>query len=292
MTLPWRRRRARTRGQAIVELALFLPLLLLLLSTAADLGRIFHSRITVANAARAGALEASRHPTSYVSGGACDANINRIYCAIVAESTGSILTVTPLSVSVACTPSPCAEALGNTIAVTVSGQFHMITPFLGVFFGGQTFQIASTATAQIAVKPVITPAATPTPGPSPTPTPTPSPTPSPTPTSTGTPAPTPTPSPTPSPTPICFPPTADFSFTPATGKKKQVTFVFTDLSTTTPQCPLTWSWNFGDGAGSSSTSTLQNPTHMYQAQGVYTITLVASNSGGNHTRTRSVTVTP
>ena len=290
MTLPWRRRRARTRGQAIVELALLLPLLLLLLSTAADLGRIFHSRITVSNAARAGALEASRHPTSYVAGGACDPNVNRIYCAIVAESTGSILTVTPLSVAVACTPNPCAEALGNTIAVTVSGQFHMITPFMGAFFGGQTFPITSTATAQIAVKPVITPASTPTPGP--TATPTPSPTPSPTPNPSATPTASPTASPTPSPTPICFPPTADFSFTPATGKKKQVTFVFTDLSTTTPQCPLTWSWNFGDGAGSSSTSTLQNPTHMYQAQGVYTITLVASNSGGNHTQTRNVTVTP
>ena len=85
---------------------------------------------------------------------------------------------------------------------------------------------------------------------------------------------------------------ADFGFTPATGKKKLVTFVFTDLSTTTPECPLTWSWNFGDGAGSSSTSTLQNPNHVYQAQGVYTITLVASNSGGNHTQTRNVTVTP
>jgi Flp pilus assembly protein TadG len=288
MTLPWRRRRTRTRGQAIVELALLLPLLLLLLSTAADLGRIFHSQITVAHAARAGALEASRHPTSYVSGGGCDPNVNRIYCAIVAESTGSILTVTPLSVQVTCTPSPCAEALGNTIAVTVSGQFHLITPFMGAFFGGQTFPIASTAIAQIAVKPVITPAATPTPTPSSTPTPTPTPSPTP----TGTPGPTPTPSPTPSPTPICFPPTADFVFSPGTGKKKVANFSFNDLSTTAADCPLTWSWNFGDGGGSSSTSTLQDPTHVYQAQGVYTITLVVSNAGGQDTRTRNVTVTP
>ena len=92
---------------------------------------------------------------------------------------------------------------------------------------------------------------------------------------------------------MCFPPTADFMFTPATGKKKKTDFQFTDLSTTTPECPLTWSWNFGDGAGASSTSNLQNPTHIYQSQGtLYTITLVVSNFGGNDTRTRTVTVTP
>ena len=37
----------------------------------------------------------------------------------------------------------------------------------------------------------------------------------------------------------------------------------------------------------------QNPIHIYQSQGtLYTITLVVSNSGGNDTRTRTVTVTP
>jgi PKD repeat protein len=107
-----------------------------------------------------------------------------------------------------------------------------------------------------------------------------------------TPTPTPSPSPTPSPTPACFPPSADFQFSPSTGKKKKTDFQFTDLSTSGPLCPLTWSWNFGDGAGSSSTSSLQNPIHTYQAQGTYTITLVVSNFGGSDSRARTVTVTP
>jgi PKD repeat protein len=81
-------------------------------------------------------------------------------------------------------------------------------------------------------------------------------------------------------------------FSPGTGKKKLTVFQFTDLSTTTPSCPLTYSWNFGDGAGVSSTSTLQNPTHMFQAQGGFTIVLVVSNSGGQSTRSRTITVTP
>jgi Flp pilus assembly protein TadG len=280
------------RGQTIVELALILPILLLLLATAADLGRVFHSRVVVANAARAGALEAGRHPTSYVPDAPCDANTNRIMCAIKTESTGSLINVAPADVDVACTPTPCAEALGNVIAVTVRGQFTLVTPILGSFFGGQTITLSSTATAQIAVQPVITPASSPTPPPLPTPTPTPTPTPSPTPDPSSTPTPTPDPTPTPTPSPMCFPPSADFSFSPSSGKKKKTDFAFTDLSSTTPLCPLTWSWNFGDGAGASSTSTLQNPIHQYQAQGTFTITLVVSNTGGSGTQTRTVTVTP
>jgi PKD repeat protein len=81
-------------------------------------------------------------------------------------------------------------------------------------------------------------------------------------------------------------------FSPSSGRKKVTTFAFTDLSTTTPGCTLAWSWNFGDGAGSSSVSTLQNPSHVWQSQGTYTIVLVVSNLGGTATRSRNVTITP
>ena len=37
-----------------------------------------------------------------------------------------------------------------------------------------------------------------------------------------------------------------------------------------------WFWNFGDGF----TSTLQNPTHLYQDSGSYTVTLITSNNTG------------
>lgn len=268
--------------------------MLLLLATAGDLGRLFHSRIVISNASRAGALEAARHPTSYVAGQACNALTNRIMCAVRTESTGSFVDITPADVSVLCVPAPCAEALGNVIRVSVDAEFQLITPLLGAFFGGQTIFLSSTASAQIAVHPVIAaPAssATPSPTPTPTPSPTPTPTPGPTPDPSAPPTPTPTPAPTPTPSPVCFPPSADFTFSPATGKKKVTDFVFTDLSTSGPLCPLVWSWNFGDGAG-DSTSTLQNPVHQYQAKGTYTITLVVSNGGGSAVRSRTVTVTP
>ena len=65
-------RAARAHGQAIVELALILPVMLVLVAGAIDLGRVFYSTITLANAAREGVLEAAADPTSFVAGAPCD----------------------------------------------------------------------------------------------------------------------------------------------------------------------------------------------------------------------------
>jgi len=45
---------------------------------------------------------------------------------------------------------------------------------------------------------------------------------------------------------------------------------FTDSST---ENPIFWLWNFGDG----STDTIQNPIHIYQNPGVYTVSLIVGN---------------
>ncbi len=50
---------------------------------------------------------------------------------------------------------------------------------------------------------------------------------------------------------------------------------FTDESTNTP---TSWSWNFGDG---SAVSTEQNPSHIYNSLGTYTVTLTATNISGS-----------
>ncbi|MEA3445471.1 MAG: SBBP repeat-containing protein [Bacteroidota bacterium] len=49
------------------------------------------------------------------------------------------------------------------------------------------------------------------------------------------------------------------------------TIQFTDLTTGNP---TSWLWNFGDGI----TDTMQNPIHIYQTIGVYTVSLVVSDS--------------
>lgn len=275
----------RSRGQALVELALIVPVILLLLVAAGDLARVFAAQMTVESAARAGAMEAAKHPTSFVAGAACDPTLNSVMCAVLTESSGGAVTVGVSNVSLACNPSPCVASMGNYVSVTVRGTMQLLTPILAPFFGGSTMTTTSTASAQLAVKPNILPAGsqTPSPTPSATPTPTPNPTATPTPDPFATPTPTPSATPTPSPTPFCNPPSADFWINPSSGRH-QDPFTFHDNSWASSGCSVTsWSWNFGDGAGQASTSSLQNPSHTYAHKGTYLITLVASNWGGSDT---------
>jgi hypothetical protein len=50
------------RGQSLVEMALILPILLLLVVGIVDLGRAFNNHVIITNAAREGARYASRYP--------------------------------------------------------------------------------------------------------------------------------------------------------------------------------------------------------------------------------------
>ncbi|MCX6684680.1 MAG: DUF2341 domain-containing protein [Methanoregula sp.] len=88
--------------------------------------------------------------------------------------------------------------------------------------------------------------------------------------------------PTPVPTPV-----ADFNATPLAGPTP-LAVSFTDASTGSP---TGWNWTFGD-IGAENTSTLQSPSHTYSTAGTYSVTLVASNAGGNSiiTRTNYITV--
>jgi Flp pilus assembly protein TadG len=288
--------RTRSRGQALLEFALLLPVFLLLFAGALDLGRLYASQIAVANAAREGAMEAAQNPTSFAANQPCDSITNRVMCRALGEATGSFVTISPTNVSLTCSPA-CSSQMGYIATVQVQAPFTLLTPILAPILGGQTITLTSSQVASMMTAPG--PVATPSPSPSPTPDPsaTPSPTPSPSPTPPVTPAPTPSPTggPTPSPTPACFTlPTAQFHLNPNSGKKKRDSFTVTDQSSSEAWCPITtWSWSWGD-AGAGSTSDLQFPPgHVYQTQGTYTIALVVTNLAGTSAPyTRTVTVTP
>jgi len=74
------------------------------------------------------------------------------------------------------------------------------------------------------------------------------------------------------------PPVALFSGSPTNGVEP-LNVSFTDGSSNSP---TGWSWDFGDGG----TSTAQNPSHTY-TNGIYTVQLIATNTGGSSTNTKT-----
>lgn len=78
-----------------------------------------------------------------------------------------------------------------------------------------------------------------------------------------------------------FPPVANFLDNQVNSCQDSI--VFTDNSINAPQ---TWFWDFGDG----DTSALQNPTHKYTSNGIYTVKLVVTNSNGADSSSRSFTI--
>jgi PKD repeat protein len=75
----------------------------------------------------------------------------------------------------------------------------------------------------------------------------------------------------------CVLPVAAFSSSANLGN-----VAFTDLSTSATN----WSWDFGDGGSSP----FQNPTHLYQASGLYTVCLTVTDACGSDTVCNSINV--
>jgi len=159
-TLKRHRHGSHSRGQSIVELALILPVLMLLVASALDLGRMFYSQVTITNAAREGAYEAAYGPSSFTANAPCNKVSNRVMCRVLSEAKGSFVQVAKADVAVACSPS-CAEAIGNTVTVTVNGHFTLLTPIMAPFLGGNNVVLTSTATAQIITDPPVAAAVAP-----------------------------------------------------------------------------------------------------------------------------------
>jgi Flp pilus assembly protein TadG len=153
--LPGRTRRARQGGQALVELALVVPVILILLLGTIDLGRIFYSKIAVTDAAKEGALVASQ-------GG----STSEVTTAVLTEAKGGFVEITAANVAATTCPDNPNGAT-PPVSVTAASPFHALTPLVAAVLGGSDVMIGSTATARCR----YTPPFTATPGPTPTPTP-------------------------------------------------------------------------------------------------------------------------
>lgn len=158
------RRRSRSRGQSLVEFAMILPVMLVLLAAALDLGRVFFATVTLNNAAREGAFQASQTPESFADGQPCNTTTNLVVCRVQLEAKDSGIAIATADIDMDCSATGCPETSGSTVTVEVTGQFQLLTPLLSVIFGGQTIPMSAAATAQVEYLPDPTTATLP-PGP-------------------------------------------------------------------------------------------------------------------------------
>lgn len=86
-----------------------------------------------------------------------------------------------------------------------------------------------------------------------------------------------------SPAPVLPPVSAAFDVAPNAPINGD-TVTFTDRSSGSPS---SWFWTFGDGASSSQ----QNPSHVYNSPGTYSVTLTAANAVSSSVITKQVAVT-
>ena len=187
--------RRHRSGQSLVELALVLPVLLLIVLVALDFGRVFFGYVTLTNATRIGANYAASHPTAWgASGSATDRatyqtlvkrDTDTANCTLVPGGPNPV--PTPLFTDGADTDSPDTNTdVGDRVEVGLQCTFKPLTPIIGAVVGNNLVLSANADFPVRAGKILGVPIA-PAPTPGPTPVPTPAPTPG------GTPTPTPTP---------------------------------------------------------------------------------------------------
>lgn len=259
------RLRPASRGQALVELAIIVPVLLIVVGAAIDLGRLFNAFVSIENAAKEGAFFGSTLPRcDTVKAGCVEPHTVDWH---VRNELPGITIGTPVIEcldAVAATPKSveaCAE--NDVYRVTVSHDFRLVTPLLAPILGSR-LELISAATALV-FNQSVDPNATPFPMP------------------TGTDEEDEGEPPEEPPIEGCSPPAANFSFTV---QNKRVTF--TDASTAIPGCGITsWSWTFGDGG---STTGVGPVSHQYPSKDTtYQATLTVTNAAGQNSLTKAVT---
>jgi hypothetical protein len=140
----------RQRGQSLVELALALPILLLLLGGVIDLGRGFLILVAVENAAGEGALYGAVHPECLADDHAAticqgtESVDGRVY-----EEGRPIIELTAENSEITVDVEGDAPIIaGSTLLVTVTYHYAPLTP-LGRLLWGETAQVIATARQQL-----------------------------------------------------------------------------------------------------------------------------------------------
>jgi Flp pilus assembly protein TadG len=157
----FRRRRSRSRGQAMVEFALIVPVLVLAVFGIIDFGRLVYTQNSLNEASR----EAARAGAVFYRPGECGSQ-DRFACAsTIARNRliGVIGTSTPVVTCSRVTQldsnndneldqAPVASASNcqarHLLKVTVTNNFTLLTPLVAQFLGSQTLRGETQVTVQ------------------------------------------------------------------------------------------------------------------------------------------------
>lgn len=122
-------------AQSLVEFALLVPLLMLILLGAIDLGRAFSAYVAITNAAREGA----RYGSAHFRDGSGNLNAAAMANRAIQEASLNGIVITSSDVQVVCAPfggssysaAYCASAtMGDQLRVTVTHSFQFFTLYL------------------------------------------------------------------------------------------------------------------------------------------------------------------
>jgi PKD repeat protein len=246
-----RGRQPKSAGQALVEFALVIPVMLLMLAIAIDFGRLFFSYIEITNAAREGAAFGAHQP----------ANLTQIQTTAAQEtSTQSQGGENAITVSTTCKDSggtvlaSCtlasggASGAGNTITVNVDEPFTFFTPLIGAIVPNLHLTTGSTAvvTDYASTSGGVVPGA-------------------------------------------CSLPVPSFVVNVSSGRT--VFADPTASRPNSGVCNIsgfTWGWDLNPNDDTAGTAT--GDSHTYTIDGTYIITLTVSNQAGYASTSRSITV--
>ena len=129
------------QGQSLLEMALIIPILLVLIIGALEFGRLFFTKIVLTNAAREGAYYLTTHPDDYDSG--TDSAPNTVIAAQAEAADSGIPDIT-----VDITPKNCCTQGQYSFEITAATNVHNIL-ILG--FLGNDFSITATNHAEYPV---------------------------------------------------------------------------------------------------------------------------------------------
>jgi hypothetical protein len=152
-------------GQSVVEFAMIVPVALVVLGGALDMGRLFYTTVSIENAAREGAFYGASDPRCDTSAQAFCDDPNTADWRVRNEATG----LSALNVSFTCTSGGAPVALtscraGDIYETTVGTSFDLVTPLLMPIFGS-SMNLEASATA-VVLTDAFDPSASPQPQPS------------------------------------------------------------------------------------------------------------------------------